>query len=410
MVKTINGGGRSYFSFMFNVNYILRQFLHFLLNIPYILATLFPRRRDIWLFGAWFGNKYLDNPKYLFLYSIKQSEVTAVWLTKDIKLFESMKKEGLPVAYSASLKGVWLQLRCGVVVFTHEVQAEFNAYLIASKVLRIQAWHGIPLKKIGYNDEKSTQTRRHQSMVQRLFPFRLDRYDLVLACGTEDSNVYRTAFNVKKDGVVIVGSPRNDVFFDTTPTLNHADSSTSKKLKHIIYMPTFRGEYGSESPLLSKAGFNYQDYDRMLDQAGILLEIKLHPVQTLSQVDAGEIQRCSNIKIADESRDIYESLPHYDALITDYSSIFFDFLLTGKPIYMAPFDIDSYLSKDRTMYYEYSEVCPSAIYNNWDELIGALIKNNYKYIKYNELLSRFHVYVDGNSSKRAFEVIQRRSL
>ncbi|MHB8058199.1 MAG: CDP-glycerol glycerophosphotransferase family protein [Desulfuromonadaceae bacterium] len=391
---------------MFFFSYMLRQSKRFVLNVPFVFASFFPRRKDLWLFGSWFGNKYLDNSKYLYLFSQKQPDVTAVWITKDIKLFEKMKNQGLPVAYSASLKGIWLQLRCGTVIFSHSVPTEFNAYLIASKVFRVQAWHGIPLKKIGYDDDKCVQSLKRGKILQQLFPYLTDHCDLILAAGKEDSNKFQTAFNTKKERIIITGYPRNDMFFKTTATKNYFDINNSKDLKHIIYMPTFRGAIGSEFPLLAKSGFNYHIYDKMFQQAGIILEIKLHPVQTLSQMDADQICICCNIKIADESGDIYESLPHFDALITDYSSIYFDFLLTGKPIYMAPFDIDSYLSNDRSMYYEYSEVCPSEIHKNWDELIGDIIQNNYDYIKYNELRRRFHVHVDGNSSKRTFEAIQ----
>lgn len=387
--------------------FILKQLYKVLLNLPYLIANLFPRRKDLWLFGAWYGNKFSDNPKYLFLYSIKQPNISAVWLTKDVKIFENMKKQGLPVAYSVSIKGLWLQLRCGLVVFTHTVQTEFNAHLIASKVFRVQTWHGIPLKKIGYNDEKSKHTLARQKKIQRLFPYRIDRYDLILAAGKEDSKIFQSAFNTEKDKVVITGYPRNDIFFQTTTdNCEIIRRKNSKKLKHIIYAPTFRGRFGSEFPLLAEAGFNYLDYDKKLMQSDVILVIKLHPAQQLSQIDAEQIQECSNIKLADEFSDIYVYLSVCDALITDYSSIYFDFLLTGKPIYMAPFDIESYLSNDRSMYYDYSEVCPSQIYMNWDELIYDITHNNFDYSKYNALKGRFHVHIDGNSSKRSFEELK----
>lgn len=398
-------------SSVFYINSMLHQCLNFFLNLPYFLASLVPRKKEIWLFSAWFGEKYLDNPKYIFLYSLKQPGITAVWLTKDMDLFRRMRKEGLPVVYSASLEGYWLQLRCGVVVFTHNVYSEFTAYLIASRVLRIQAFHGIPLKKIGYDNEKKTKYKKLlQNISRKIFPYRTDRYDLVLATGAEHSNIFRSAFNVKNDEIVITGAPRNDAFFNVTRDMSHTGINTLKKLSRIIYMPTFRGRPGSEFPLLSKANFNYQIYDQLFKQAGIQFEIKLHPVQALSQIDAELINQCSNINLVDESDDIYLSLSHYDALVTDYSSIVFDFLLTGKPIYMAALDIDSYLLNDRSMYYNYSEICPSIIYGNWESLIDDLVQGDYDFRKYDELTRRFHTYNDGLSSKRAFEAIMQRNI
>ena len=204
---------------------------------------------------------------------------------------------------------------------------------------------------------------------------------------------------------MITGSPRNDVFFNHSQRLSNKDSDTLNTVKRVIYMPTLRGGIGSEFPCLIKSDFNYKEYDRMLERAGIYLEIKLHPVQVLSQIDSDQIKQCRNIKLV-QCADIYEELPCFDALITDYSSIMFDFMLTGKPIYMAPFDIDLYLAMDRSMYYEYSEICPSLIYKNWKQLFEDLVHNVYDFSKYREVTRRFHVYKDGYSSKRAFDAIQ----
>lgn len=143
----------------------------------------------------------------------------------------------------------------------------------------------------------------------------------------------------------------------------------------------------------------------MAPLANINFVIKLHPVQKLSADDIEQVSKCKNITIANDSCDIYESLVEYDALITDYSSIFFDFMLTGKPIYMAAFDLDLYLKEDRAMYYDYKDVSPSPIYLNWVDLIEDLLVCKYDYDKYNKILNKFHVYKDSSSSMRCFEVI-----
>lgn len=388
------------------MKFITKQLLGFWLNIPYLFANLIPRRRDLWLFGSWSGQKYLDNPKFIFLYALSQPNVRAIWVTKNKELYEELRSDGLPVVYSASLKGIWLQLRCGVVVFTHAVQEEFIPFLIASRVFRVQTWHGVPIKKIWYDDDKTKLTRNRQKLIRYILPYRTDHLDLVLATNQEDSRIFRSAFNVKDDRVVITGYPRNDVFFKERSSVTVQAGDYSRDIcRRVIYMPTFRGEPGSEFPLLAKSGFDYAMFDKKLERAGLQLEIKLHPVQALSEEDGIQIRSCSNIKIAEEHGDIYVLLAQYDALITDYSGIYFDFMLTGKPIFMAPFDMESYLLNDRSMYYDYPEICPYAPCLNWDEVVTHLTENVYDYTKYNELVQRFHCYKDGKSSKRAFNQI-----
>ena len=68
--------------------------------------------------------------------------------------------------------------------------------------------------------------------------------------------------------------------------------------------------------------------------------------------------KCSNIKVLDNESDMYPLFSKVDLLITDYSSIFFDFLLTDKPVLFYPYDKDDYLTKDRSMYDEYDTVTP----------------------------------------------------
>jgi len=386
------------------MKYILKQLLGVSLNIVYLFTSLFPRRVDLWLFSSWSGQRFLDNPKYIYLYALKQPNVVAIWLTKNKELFTAMHAEGLPVVYSSSLRGIWLQLRCRVVVFTHAVHEEFTPFLIASRVFRVQTWHGVPIKKIGYDDEKAKLTRKRQKLIQWILPYRLDRCDLVLATNKEDCNIYRSAFNVKDDRVIITGYPRNDVLCNGKLSVLRQKNAI-RNLRRVIYMPTFRGTPGSEFPLLAKSGFDYIKYDKQLENLGIIFEIKLHPVQSLSKEDKTQIQNCINIKIAENYTDIYVLLSQYDALITDYSGIYFDFMLTGKPIFMAPFDIVSYLQNDRSMYYDYNDICPSSVCLKWDDLFEAMKDNNYNFYKYNNLAKRFHFYRDEYSSNRAFAAI-----
>jgi CDP-glycerol glycerophosphotransferase len=153
----------------------------------------------------------LDNPKYIFneLKTRDSLGIKAFWLVKKRKKFFELSNRGIDVIYAYSLKGIWSQLRAGVVVFTHSVNNEYLSYLISHRVKRVQTWHGIPIKKIGYDDENSTP-KEIIAIWNRAFPYISDHLDLVLAASEEDSKIYASAFNIGVDKVVITGYPRND--------------------------------------------------------------------------------------------------------------------------------------------------------------------------------------------------------
>jgi CDP-glycerol glycerophosphotransferase (TagB/SpsB family) len=124
------------------------------------------------------------------------------------------------------------------------------------------------------------------------------------------------------------------------------------------------------------------------------------------------IKNYSNIKAVhdkDIEQDIYSVVPDYDILITDYSSIFFDYLLSDNPIIFAPFDYEKYITKDRELYYDYDEVTPGPKCKNWEEVLEWIVKfkenpNLFKKER-EEVKNRFHKYHDGKNCERVYEEI-----
>lgn len=391
------------FSDYININNIAKLISNspkFLINIIYLFSSMVPRSKKIWLFSSWGGKEYLDNPKYIFIELNKQKiDVNPYWLVKDKNKFYELKKKGINVIYAYNIKGIWIQLRTSLVVFTHSVDSEYIPFLIAHRVLRILTWHGIPIKKIGYDDHKSTP-RNLIRICNIIFPYLSDHLDLLIASSKADLEIYKGAFNISTDKIIITGYPRNDILLK--------QRNYNNKLE-VIYMPTYRGEINSKFELFKKTNFNFNFYDELCKKNGINFTIKLHPVQQIAATDLILIHQCSNINILNNN-DIYESLHKYDILITDFSGIYFDFLITGKPIIMAPFNMQEYLKNDRTLYYEYSEICPSNPVKNWDEVFEAILeikKNNFiTSNKYQDLQVRFHEYLDASSSRRALDAIK----
>jgi len=107
--------------------------------------------------------------------------------------------------------------------------------------------------------------------------------------------------------------------------------------------------------------------------------------------------------------DTYELLARTHILIADYSSVYFDFLLTEKPIIFAPFDYENYIKNDREFYYDYDEVTPGPKCKDWDDVldwIAKFTKNPSLFLQERiAMKNRFHQYQDGQNCKRVYEKI-----
>jgi CDP-glycerol glycerophosphotransferase (TagB/SpsB family) len=388
---------------------LLRRLAGFTLgNIAYVLASLVPRDDKLWLFAAWNGRRYLDNPKYIFEFVTRNyPDVQAVWICKDRALYLAMAAAGRTAAYAYSWRGIVYQLRASLVVFTHSVSWDFVAFLVGGGVKRVQTWHGIPLKKIGYDDMRNGDPRSKARLLGRLFWYEDDRCDVVLAASETDAAKYLTALNVVPSGIRITGYPRNDPI--ARSATRHA--RTLRDRAKIIYMPTFRGGVGSEFRVFEESRFDFGAADRLCSELGVELHIKLHPVQVFSTRDRELIESSSYLHAVGNVDDIYERLSEFEVLITDFSGIFFDFLITGRPIVMAPIGFEKYVTNDRELYYRYEDICPDEPCRTWDEVFARLrdlVRSNFvPGERYHALQARFHHHLDDRSAERAAAELRR---
>lgn len=383
-----------------------RQLRRLTLNPIFLFACLVKKDKDLWVFSSWNGKKYLDNPKYVYKYILENHpEMKPVWITKDKELYKELVRQQLPVEYAYSPRGLWRQLRASAAIYTHSVAWDFVPTVIGYTTKRVQTWHGVPIKKIGHDDKKAGNTRFREKIYAALIPYLSQRCDLVIACSKEDQEKYRSAFSVRPERVIITGYPRNDAL------LRSANSAGDDVQRRVVYMPTFRGGVNTEFTLLQDLSFDFKKFNQQLKEIKTELYIKLHPVQHFSAVDLAEIERASNIFSIGNDGDIYENIGGFGILITDYSGIYFDYLITNRPIIMAPFDLDSYIRNDRDLYYPYDDICPDAPCNNWNKVMGKITQyvccDEKQGQRYADLIARFHKYSDDMSSRRVFDAIRR---
>ena len=375
----------------------------FTLNIPlYLISLLIPKNNKLWVFGGWFGEKYSDNTKYLFEYINKnEPRIKAIWLTKNSNVIQLIRKKGFKAFHAYSIHGYLYSAFAGVGIVNQGI-IDINRFIPPSIIVNL--WHGIPLKKIMYDDIINGKADKYKSIKKLIFPFMRYPEDtkMMIACSEEDQYRFSTAFKIPREDVKITGYPRNDALFSRC---------RNDKIYQIIYMPTHRKE-GKDNILPMLLDYINEMSNNIRDSS-FRIDVKLH-FYHLNEIKSAkqDITQFPYVNIIDDDTirgDIYCILNRYDILITDYSSIYFDFLLTDKPIIFFPFDYEEYISRDRELYYKYDLVTPGPKCRSWVEVVEWIMKfkdNPMLYAKERKRIKdMFHKYQDGKSSERVYQEI-----
>ena len=335
------------------------------------LTWVIPRKSQHIVIIGRDGGKFLDNAKHLFvgLQFPEFEHFSITFLTDRVDVQEALLKSNCLVAPLKGLKGLLVLLRCEM-CFVDSLDWAWHgrfATLRGAKV--IQLWHGIPLKRIELMvaeqiAEKLSVIGRSAFWMYRAFVVRHYRFDVLL---TTSKMVARDAmtrcFNSKQ--CIAIGYPRNDVLQNDSlrqkPLMkvgvdaqawNIVDQAVIKGQHVVLYAPTFRT--GFPNPF-SAGVIDLAALDAFLQSHQAIILIKLHPWMQLHEEKR---QRYQRICFVESDSDIYPILPSVDVLITDYSSVYFDFLLLDRPIIFFCYDLDSYLTEDRGFIFDFESMTP----------------------------------------------------
>lgn len=226
-------------------------------------------------------------------------------------------------------------------------------------------------------------------------------------------------FNMPEGRVLSLGFPRNDGLLRKN---NNADDFYKKYChnKIIVWLPTYRSHRankGGKNKRLFKFGVpnihseeELREVDYILSNNNIKLLIKLHPAEDLSalkDIKLENIEIMTAVKLSSQNMNVYSLLSHADALITDYSSIYYDYLLLNRPVCLAIEDIKEYQEKVGLVYDNYEDNIAGEYaydFNGLKTFIKHIADNNDVAKKTREkAMRRFHDYIDDKSSVRVVD-------
>nr|WP_241262787.1 CDP-glycerol glycerophosphotransferase family protein [Parahaliea mediterranea] len=376
-----------------------------LLNLPlYCVSYFVPKNQRLWLFGCRQGVAYAENSRYLFEWICQRNVgIDACWVTKSRIVFEKLQERDMPVVMAYSLRGYWMSMRASCVFMSNfrRAESDYNDYVTSPSTIKIQLWHGSPLKRVGVQRPVYIQSyllRLLAKLYYVAFPFYKNRTSChkMLAASPKVADNLSASFNLEVENIWILGYPKNDLWLQRAALKSNDHISAT----NVVYMPTWRLQ---GLKIFSEYGFDPDELNTLFSRNGVHFYFKLHHF-TLEEmaISFSEIDLYSNLHIL-RSEDVYEELDRFDVLVTDYSSVLFDYLLTDRPVVFAPFDLDKYSNSDQGFYEDYLSLVPGPVAYNWRSLaksIVEIVEDDHYSEKRQDICKRYNLYLDSGSSER----------
>lgn len=320
----------------------------------------------IWLFSSTDNSHYNYNSRYLFEY-VKENlpEITPLFVINDPELRNSLSSKYGKQHFieTESIQGIRQALSAGV-WFTSAGLPAYGTGLHKKRLI-INLWHGVPLKKIALLDPNLKKAAR--IYFKKIFS---ENYTCILTTSHELIPLMARSFAVSEDKIKVWGQPRNDGLFqknDCREILGQLFPDLPEYTKTVLYAPTFR-DYG-QIQLFPFKDFDQKQLEAFLDEKNMLLFIRTHVAEQGSAAPylGKRIRFLGN----EQAEDVTGILNIFDCLITDYSSIYIDYLLTDKPMIFLPYDRQQYLD-GRGMNFDYDDVTPGPKPETFNDFLDAL--------------------------------------
>lgn len=337
---------------------------------------------------------FRDNIKYLYDYLIENHYNEQYFIVCAVKDYQQYNTNEIKnVIFVSPIRGVQVYLKSEHVFYS------FGKIPIrpAKNQITVQMWHGTSFKGFSKNQMK---TNSYKNMF----------FTYVYASSEYFRPIVARKFAVPEENIVICGHPRTDTFYKSTPPYN-----LGAYRKFIFWMPTFRkstelgmeeGKTNSLIPLVEDDKLSL--LDQYLSAHNVLIIVKLHPEQDAGIMNIGQLQNLRLMTHSQFSFDLYELIRQSDALITDYSSVFYDYLLLDRPIGFTEDDIEEYQNSRGFAVAELDMFRPGAKLRTFEDLkkfILDVVQGRDKYKEDRERINNLsNYYQDGKNCERSLQI------
>lgn len=348
-------------------------------TIVFPLSFVVPRNRNKWLFGSNMG--FAGNAKYLLIYLMEHPEegIRPVWIARNNRERRLMKSIGFKAFKRWSPKGLFHALTSKYYLYNSYVTDLHDVAL--GRAIKVNLWHGVGIKNIEYAIstgplQKLLATDSINERINHNWHF--IKPDIFLSTSPMMTRHFARCFRIPETACIESSYPRNLIFNATKSEimrLMHRYESAANcnilekalQFKHIyIYMPTMRDSGGD---FFKSIGWDFNEISDALQASDSCMIVKTHPNTELNLSDFEK----PNIFKADKNADIYPILALSDTLITDYSSVYYDYILMPEKetLLLIP-DLEEYMSTDRDLAFPFNEMTGGKKIFSTSELAGHI--------------------------------------
>lgn len=362
-----------------------------------------PFKKNWIVFESFMGRNYSGQPKYIYQYLQEHygNEYKYIWSVdkKGIKIdgkHKTCRRWSLRYYYYMNRSKYWVtNMRQPLSIPKRD------------ETVILSTWHGTPLKRLVFDmEENYSASPKYKNIVYR----QTRQWDYMLSDNPYSTDKFQRCFMLDREQILESGYPANDPMY--APDREERAKTIKKKLgisedkKVIMYAPTWRDDNFYES---GRYGFDIElDIQRLKEEFGdeyvLMLRMHYFVVDRFDMTQFGDfvVDVCNY-------DDITELYLVSDILMTDYSSVFFDFANLKRPMLFFMYDLEKYRDVLHGFYMDIEKDLPGPILRTNDEVVDAIrnidkVSETYRE-KYEEFYNIFCCIDDGNASKRVVETV-----
>ena len=380
---------------------LIKNLLGKLIRLLYRLVyRLIPCQNDTVLFISFHGRGYSDNTMALHKYMsthLKYQKYRCIFAIKNHKEKNIEIENAKIIEYLARSK-YWI------------VNCKLPKYVLKKpNQIYLQTWHGTPLKKLAHDIEvpEGTTFYRSEMTVEQMrstYDNDVSKYNYMISPSAFTTEVFQSAFKIDRARLIETGYPRNDIlsnYKEHDLDVIKSKLKIPKDKKVILYAPTWRDNSYNLKGYTFKLKVDFKKWQEILGDDYVVI-FKPHYL-IVNDFDLESVK--DFVYFVDPKEDISNLYLIADILVTDYSSVFFDYAILKRPIYFYMYDLDSYRDELRGFYLDIYHELPGEVIEDETILLNKIKMNNFDFNKLTKFNQRFNNHEDGNASKRVLDIL-----
>lgn len=362
-----------------------------------------PKKRNLVMFESFHAKQYSDSPRAIYEY-MKENypDYKLLWSIEkqSENLFEEMR---IPYVRRLSLRWFLTFPRAKYWINNTRLPAWISK---PRETVYVQTWHGTPLKKLGVDIEEIHMPGTKTSTYKRNFVNESAKWDYLVSPNSYSSEIFKRAFHYSGE-VIESGYPRNDILSNYSKDLiNNLKNSLNipEEKKIMLYAPTWRDdEYHEKGKYKFQFQFDLNEWKKKFGSEWVLLT-RMHYLVAENFDFANHAGSVFDVSSYPDIRDLYLLS---DLMITDYSSVFFDYAILKRPVIFFMYDLEKYKDQLRGFYIDIEQDAPGPIVQTETDLFEAItqlahtdVLENPKFVTFVE---KFSSWEDGHATERVVQ-------